>query len=312
MATEKEESTIALNIPHVTLTPSSLSVHSAAEPVLMQQPITRGNPEGPDHHFQVFQKSLLEHEFVNHDAFVSARVQRIQHGIYFNPDKLQFYGMTSPEMKITFVAVTFTFHPMYSLKHRFQRAIINIQASDDKQHGLRIVKFAPHIAYGRISTETLHWNFSLSSTIGVTQPFTASVTPSTSFDRQKVIDAMLKIQGSAITNNGLESSKLVWSLEENQQQAAGLPREFTFIFLVERMDPDAALRLAVTIKPVFSKDVGNDFLPHEPIGGQWVNLGTHEMGQRFSTTPFNFATMMGQFEDLIELPGNAVKLAVRA
>jgi hypothetical protein len=310
MVAEMEETTITLNIPNVTITPSTSGAHSAAESLLMQRPSTRGNPEGPDHHFQVFQKSLLEHEFNDHDAFVSARVQRIQHGIYSDPDKLQFYGMTGTEMKVTFVAITFAFHPMYSLKHRFQRAIISIQASDDKQHGLRIVKFAPHIAYGRISTETLHWTFSLSSTIGVTQPFTTSVTPFTSFDRQKVIDAMLKIQGSAISNNGLESSKLVWSLEENQQQAAGLPREFTFIFLVERVDPDAALRLAVTIKPVFSKDIGNDILPHEHIGGQWVNLGNNEMGQRFSTTPFNFATMTGQFEDLIELPGSAVTIAV--
>lgn len=310
MAAGKDETAITFNMPNLTITPSTSSAHSAAESLLKQQPGMHGNPEGPDHHFQVFQKSLLEHEFHDYDAFVSARIQRIHHGIYSNPQKLQFYGMTSSEMKVTFVAVTFVFHPMYSLKHRFRRAIISIQASDDKQHGLRIVKFAPHIAYGRISTETLHWTFSLSSTIGVTQPLAASVTPSTSFDRQKVIDAMLKIQGSAISNNGLESSKLVWSLEENQQQAAGLPREFTFIFLVERMDSDAALRLAVTIKPVFSKDIGNDFLPHQPIGGQWVNLGTHDLGQRFSTTPFNFATMNGQFEDLIELPGNAVKVAV--
>lgn len=310
MATEKDETTITLNIPHVTIIPSTSCNHSVAEFPLMQKPSAYGNPEGPDHHFQVFQKSLLEYEFHDHDAFVSARIQRIQHGIYSDPDKLQFYGMTSAEMKVTFVAVTFAFHPMHSLKHRFQRAIISIQASDDKQHGLRIVKFAPHIAYGRISTETLHWTFSLSSTIGVTQPLTASVTPSTSFDRQKVIDAMLKIQGSAISNNSLESSKLVWSLEENQLQATGLPREFTFIFLVECMDRDAALRLAVTIKPVFSKDIGNDILPHEPIVGQWVNLGTNEMGQRFSTTPFNFATMTGQFEDLIELPGNAVTIKV--
>jgi hypothetical protein len=309
MTAEKEETTITLSIPNVTITPSTSAAHSAAESI-MQQPSTRGNPEGPDHHFQVFQKSLLEYDFHDRDAFVSARVQRIQHGIYSDPDKLQFYRTTSAEMKVTFVAVTFAFHPMYSLKHRFQRAVISVVASDDKQHDLRIVKFAPHIAHGRISTETLHWTFSLSSTIGVTQLLTASVTPSTSFDRQKVIDAMLKIQGSAISNNGLESSKLLWSLEENQLQAAGLPREFTFIFLVERTDPGAALRLAVTIKPVFSKDIGNDILPHEPIGGQWINLGTGEMGQRFSSTPFNFATIASQFKDLIELPGNAVTIAV--
>lgn len=299
MADDKQETTYTLNIPNVTITPASSD----------QQPRVTSNPDGPDDHFQVYQKCLLEHEFENHDAFVSARVQRIQHGIYSDPKKLQFYGTSTGEMKVTFVAVTFAFHTMHSLKHRFQRAAISVMASDDKQHGLRIVKFAPHIAYGRISTENLHWTFALSSTIGVTQLINASVTPSTSFDRQKVIDAMLKIQGSALSNNGLESSKLVWSLEENQQQAAGLPREFTFVFLVERPDPNAALRLAITIKPCFSRDIGNDIL-HDPVGGGWVNLGTNEMGQRFSSTPFNFATMAGNFEDLIELPGKAVTIAV--
>jgi hypothetical protein len=309
MAIEKQEMTYTLNIPNVSVTPSSSSLHSASESPV-QRPAIAGNPEGPNNHFQVYQKCLLEHEFDSQEAFVSAHVQRVQHGIYSNPDKLQFYGTSTGEMKVTFVAVTFTFHPMHSLKHRFQRANISIMASNDKQHGLRIVKFAPHLAYGRISTENLHWTFALSSTIGVTQPFNASVTPSTSFDKQKVIDAMLKVQGSALSNNGLESSKVVWSLEENQQQATGLPREFTFVFLVERPDPNAALRLAITIKACFSKDIGNDILPHDPVGGGWVNLGTNEIGQRFSSTPFNFAAMTGQFEDLIELPGKAATIAV--
>jgi hypothetical protein len=34
---------------------------------------------------------------------------------------------------------------------------------------LRFVKFAPHIAYGRISTETLKWTFSLGATVRVTK-----------------------------------------------------------------------------------------------------------------------------------------------
>src|SRR5271168_2570469 len=119
MAVEKEETIVTLNIPNITLTPSS-SLHSAVESLIQQSRVV-GNPEGPNHHFQVYQKCLLEHEFENFDAFVSARVQRIQHGIYSDPGKLQFYGTSNGEMKVTFVAVTFAFHPMNSLRHRFQR-----------------------------------------------------------------------------------------------------------------------------------------------------------------------------------------------
>jgi hypothetical protein len=265
-----------------------------------------GNPEGPDHHFQVFQKSLLEHNFERQDAFISARIQRVQNGIYNAPDKLQFYGTSDPQMNVTFVAITFVFHPMHSLKHRFKRATIEISAKDAKHGGLKFVKFAPHLAYGRVSTETLHWTFALGSTIGVTQPFNATVSPSTTFDRQKVLDAMLKIQGSTRINNGLESGKLVWSLEENRQQSTGLPREFSFVFLLERPDPKVELFLSVSVKPVFSWDI----FPRYKLQGPWVSLSTEEVGQRFSTTPFNFATMTGQFEDLVELPGKALTIAV--
>lgn len=53
---------------------------------------------------------------------------------------------------------------------------------------------------------------------------------------------MLKIQGSTrsshipegVKHKRLPDTKLVWSLEENSQQETGLPREFTFVFLVER------------------------------------------------------------------------------
>lgn len=294
-----------LAIPDVTLSPPpTSSLSPKASRCVM-------NPEGPDHHFQVFQKSLLEHEFNHHEAFVSARVQRIQHGVYTNPDRLLFYGTPNPEMIVTFVAVTFIFHPMNSLKHRFQRATIEITAQDDDHQPLKFVKFAPHLAFGRVSTESLHWTFALSATIGVTQgPVGASVIPSASFDTQKVIDAMLKIQGSSRTHRGVESGKLVWSLEENQQQSTGLPREFTFVFLLERRDLRNDLHLAVSIKPILTLAFGPKFLEHDVVGGNWVNVGKAEMGQRFSRKPFNFATMAGQFEDLIELPGNTVRVAV--
>lgn len=337
MATPSNETTLTLNLKNSLPTPpasldSSLDSASATcqagerfslaiPDVTLSPPPTSGlsakpsrcvvNPEGPDHHFQVFQKSLLEYEFNHHEAFVSARIQRIQHGVYTDPHRLLFYGTPNPEMIVTFVAVTFIFHPMNSLKHRFQRATIEITAQDDDHQPLKFVKFAPHLAFGRVSTETLHWTFALSATIGVTQaPVSASVIPSTSFDTQKVIDAMLKIQGSTRIHRTVESGKIVWSLEENQQQSTGLPREFTFVFLLERRDPRSDLHLAVSIKPVLTLALGSEFFEHSVVGGNWVNVGKAEMGQRFSTKPFNFATMAGQFEDLIELPGKAVRVAV--
>jgi hypothetical protein len=50
------------------------------------------------------------------------------------------------------------------------------------------------------------------ATLGVSQPLTANVTPTSGFDKSKVIGTMLKIQGSSREAGGVESSKLVWSL----------------------------------------------------------------------------------------------------
>lgn len=134
------------------------------------------------------------------------------------------------------------------------------------------------------------------------------MTPSTSFDRTKVIGTMLKIQGSSRTARGLESSKLIWSLEENEEQGAGLPREFTFVFLVEQPVARAPIVLHVGVKPTFSNHLGKLFSPEE-IAGKSAVLD-QELGQRFSRSPFNFATMQGQLEDLVELPGIASYIQV--
>ena len=68
------------------------------------------------------------------------------------------------------------------------------------------------------------------------------VNPSIANQRDKVMGTMMKIQGSTRSTTGLGhhkanrilDTKLVWSLEENDQQMTGLPREFTFVFLVAR------------------------------------------------------------------------------
>jgi hypothetical protein len=124
--------------------------------------------EIPDNHFQIFQKSLLEHEFEHEDAFVSAHLSRLQYGIY-QDDRMDMYGRPTKSINVTFVAITFAFHPMHSAEKRFKRAQISIQAFKAPgqpakaayDEPLRIIKFAPQVAYGRISTENLTWKFTL-------------------------------------------------------------------------------------------------------------------------------------------------------
>ncbi|KAH8600816.1 hypothetical protein B0O99DRAFT_589700 [Bisporella sp. PMI_857] len=256
-------------------------------PEVIGHPSHAHNLEIPDNHFQVFQKSLLEHEFEHEEAFFSASLSRLQRGIYQDDKRLHLSG--SPNgANVTLVAVTFMFHPMHSLNHRFKRANISIQASasSGKQdrakfdQPLRIIKFAPHVAYGRISTESLHWTFALGANLGVTQPFTANVTPSTSFDRTKVIGTMLKIQGSSRMARGVESSKLPVA--------------------------KAPFVLHIIVRPTLSNRLEKLFC-HDDISGTSAVLDA-EMGQKFSYSPFNFATMQGQLQDLIELPGLATNI----
>ncbi|TGO36979.1 hypothetical protein BHYA_0109g00150 [Botrytis hyacinthi] len=130
---------------------------------------------------------------------------------------------------------------------------------------------------------------------------------------------MLKIQGSTRSAEGMQSSKLVWSLEENEQQCTGLPREFTFVFLVEQPVAKAPFSLQIGIKPVFSNSLKATSFGTEITKksgtlsdefGQMVKVSLQsivDLRGRFSSSPyaFNFATMLGQFEDLVELPGNA-------
>jgi len=285
----------------------------------------------------------------------------MQHGIYKEPGRLHMYGIPGDEMKVTFLAITFQFQPTHSTHHRFKRAMISVttnegpvaahvvsqsspQTANDSVtknssvteikideavaarpfQALRIVKFAPHTAYGSISTENLKWAFSVNSTIGTVAgaPIGASITPGTSFDKTKVIGSMLKIQGTTRSAGGVQSSKLVWSIEENQIQKSGLPREFTFVCLVERKDMSQPLSVGVSIKPSFSNSIAS-LLNMIEVGGTPVNLGTEPIGQSFVTLDrqdpsvilaessyenFNFGNIGGSLDDMLQMPGNSVRL----
>jgi len=178
------------------------------------------NIDDPEHKFQVNEQLLFEHEF-HGGCYVSAHLQRLQHGI-FGDSNIHGAGV----MHVTFIVVTFVFHPSISLSHKFQSAIIEVTARSQSDEPLRFVKFAPHLAYGRISTESLKWTFSLGATVGVTKgPVSVAINPSMAHQRDKVLGTMMKIQGSTRSApdlghhkaNRITDTRLVWSFEENDQ-----------------------------------------------------------------------------------------------
>jgi hypothetical protein len=342
------EPTVVIPSPQFVIAPTPMTALSSVVKLNQVE-----NIDGPEHKFQVNEQLLYEHEF-HGSCYVSAHLQRLQHGVFGDP-KIH----RSCTMHVTFVAVTFIFHPSMSLSHRFQSAIIEVTACSENNEQLRFAKFAPHLAYGRISTETLKWTFSLGATVGVSKgPVNAAVNPSMAHQRDKVLGTMMKIQGSTRSQHEsrhhktdkIPDTRLVWSLEENDQQETGLPREFTFVFLVARtlkakekgkrnehtdekndygkehkcLDHGATfapMQIGINVKPHISNMNGI------PLMAQYdETLVADEVGQRLvvehtqdgyspddhaSSGYYNFAKMPGNFEDLIELPGNSVTSVVR-
>jgi hypothetical protein len=298
------------------------------------------NVDDPDHKYQVNGQLLYEREFHGH-AYASAHLQRLQHGV-FDDDMVH----DKNTLHVTFVAVTFTFHPSLSISHRFESAIIEITARTENEP-LRFVKFAPHLAYGRISSENLKWTFQLGATAGITKgPANLSVSGTKGYEKDKVLGTMMKIQGSTRSLNVSDrerrpDTKLVWSMEENDQQMTGLPREFTFVFLLARpawshtsrksaaseheknghvatshtpMDPEAIfspIRIGITIKPRISNIMTSlTTLEHSEETRIEGEFGQKLKAAVSNTGYYNFAKMPGSFEHLIELPGNAISSVV--
>jgi hypothetical protein len=133
-----------------------------------------------------------------------------------------------------------------------------------------------------VSDQKLFTNTSPGASLGVTTPMTTTITPSTEFDRSKVIGTMLKIQGSTRSVKDMESSKLVWSLEENEQQCTGLPREFTFVFLVEQPVARAPFSLQVAIRPVLSHTIDGFKMFNEVVTKS--DISADEIGQKYVST----------------------------
>ncbi|RDW84535.1 hypothetical protein BP6252_02125 [Coleophoma cylindrospora] len=224
----------------VTTATSGLTITLPSAPAAPVKFNQVSNKNGPDQKFQVTEQILYERDFAG-EAYVSAHLQRLQNGLY-DDDNVH----TKNTIHVTFVAISFVLHPSLSVKHRFESAIVTLTARSEKNEQLRFLKYAPHAAYGRMSTESLKWNFQLGASVGVTKcPVGgASVNAGMSHEKDKVVGTMMKIQGStrstyhregfSLNEHRKPDTKLVWSLEENSQQESGLPREFTFVFLVER------------------------------------------------------------------------------
>ncbi|PVH70434.1 hypothetical protein DL98DRAFT_661167 [Cadophora sp. DSE1049] len=230
-----------------------------------------------------------------------------------------------------------------SYGHGLESAVIEIKAKSNKNEELRFLKFAPHLAYGRISSESLKWTFQLGATLGVTKgPVNLSVNPSGGYEKDKAVGTMMKIQGSTRStrqtdvhhiSKRLPDRKLIWSLEENAQQETGLPREFTFVFLIERPsktkeDLNAQLYLdysatfppinfSITAKPHISGIINGlwfiseteNFQVERQVGQMFPTENTADSAGTFEDSDaglYNSAKLPGSFEDLIELPGNAV------
>lgn len=153
---------------------------------------TTSNKNGPDEKYQINSHLLFEHSFPG-QTFISVHLQRLQHGVYSDANL-----HTKHTLHVTFAALNFIFHPS-TPTHRFESAVIEIKVKD-KRGNLRFLRYAPHQAYGRISTESLKWNFQLGASLGVTQgPAHVSVNPSVSEEKTKVVGAMMKMYVSTST-----------------------------------------------------------------------------------------------------------------
>jgi hypothetical protein len=282
----------------------------------------------PKKRLQIHQKCLYERTLPG-KAFISAHVNRLQHG-YYESSSLHEDVLDN----VYFVSVHFVFHPHDPRSHRFKAADISVCVhgerdpsapledrwySPPKSHP-RILKHAPELMFGAVSPESLQWNFSLSSSLGVSQaPVTATLNPTGGMKGSYKIFHMMSVQGSVRSQKSplgpehdIEDAMAVWTLEENMLQRSGLPREFDFVMLVHKPDdvknvyltvgvdaevdgwfstyPNWYTRLAKYMPTQdltldFNADIGQRFLPSQPGRG------------------FNFGSLPHPLDEYVTMPG---------
>lgn len=291
------------------------------------------DPNIPRKRLHINQKCLYERRLPG-KAYISAHVNRLQHGFY------KSNVLHEPSIdNVYFVSVHFVFHPHDPESHRFKNAEIEVMIHGDKnepttrrnpdQSHPRILKHAPELMFGAVSPESLQWNFSLSSSLGVSQaPVSASLNPKAAMKSSYKVFHMMSIQGSVRSMQGpqgsgcnLEDSKAVWTLTENALQKSGLPRDFDFVLLVHK--PEDVKHMYMTVN--LNAEVGSWFGSYP----QWyTNLSQympsqdcdisfeHDIGQRFLPSQpgpgYNFANLMHALDDYVMMPGTIYPTSVRS
>ncbi|KAH3949344.1 hypothetical protein HBI56_102770 [Parastagonospora nodorum] len=282
----------------------------------------------PKKRLQIHKKCLYERTLPG-NAYISAHVNRLQHG-YFSDSSILHGGALD---NVFFVSVHFVFHPQDPRSHRFKSADIEVCVHGDdptespKDHRYRhakshprILQHAPKLMFGAVSPENLQWNFSLSSSLGVSQaPVSATLNPSGGMRGSYKVFHMMSMQGSIRTKRSplgpehdVEDAMAVWTLEENMLQRSGLPREFDFVLLVHKPDGVKNVYLSVNVDAEieswfgsypqwytnlpkymptqdfaldFNADIGQRFLPEQPGRG------------------FNFASLPRSLDEYVIMPG---------
>lgn len=296
------------------------------------------DPNVPVQRLQLHQKCLYERTMPG-GAFVSAHVNRLQHGYYEN--KALHEG---PLNNVYFVSVHFVFHPKDHHSHRFRAATIKVSVHgssisfpdpeiqkgryDAPRSHPRILKHAPELIYGAVSPEDLQWNFNLSSSLGVSQtPLSASLNPSGGVKKTYKVYDMMSIQGSLRVLKSplgsafdVDDAMAVWTLEENVTQRSGLPREFDFVMLVHKPDDVGDVHMTVDLDATISSWHGDypewytnlsKFLPNVDFT---LDMDT-EIGQKFLPERpgrgFNFADLPHALDQYVSMPGTVYPTADR-
>jgi hypothetical protein len=282
----------------------------------------------PKKRLQIYQRCLYERTLPG-KAFVSAHINRLQHGFY---ESSSLHEETLDN--VFFVSVHFVFHPHDPRSHRFKSADIKVCVHGDKndleqpqyrryrppKSHPRILKHAPELMFGAVSPENLQWNFSLSSSLGVSQaPVTATVNPTGGMRGSYKVFHMMSVQGSIRSQRSplgpeydVEDAMAVWTIEENILQRSGLPREFDFVMLIHKPDDVKNVYLTIDVNAEvdswfgtypkwytsrskymptqdftidFNADIGQRFLPSHPGRG------------------FNFGSLPHPLDEYVTMPG---------
>jgi len=289
------------------------------------------DPNVPRKRLQITQKCLYERRLPG-KAYISAHVNRLQHGFY------KSNALHEPTINnLFFVSVHFVFHPHDPDMHRFKSAEIEVSVHGDdggseekKKPGdshPRILKHAPQLMYGAVSPENLQWNFSLSSSLGVSQaPVSATLNPRAAMASSYKVFHMMSIQGSVRSKQSplgpgydAEDARAVWTLNENVLQKSGLPREFDFVLLVQKPESCKNMYLTVDLNADVEAWYGTypqwytNLSKYLPTQDSTLNFNA-DIGQRFLPCQpgrgFNFANLMHTLDEYVMMPGTVYPTTV--